>query len=386
MNRLNIICEPLSSGASVQFELMKLVIKILNGENEITLISPYIPENKKEKLGELKGLKVVSLSQKKRLLRLIYSKVGKNEAILWGISWIMESLFKVNSSLLLDRENEIGTQPNLNLAYTLPSKSLLYWNQATPPLKTLKMMESNFLAKPMIRIFGPVIELLDRNMRRRHRKLSENIAHNSSYLAEQYMETELHSDTVVHTPKEFAPYSYEEKPKRGDYVLAYIGKEVQIDVLLKLANQGIRILSFGSKIPYGTPISKLKENLGFMGFVDDTTLEDLYRKALFTVFPFTEEPFGWVPLESMYHGTPVLSYNKQGPSETIINGVTGWLVEDRDELINKANELWNSEELGIFQKKCVDRALSYSLENTREHLLAVLNSAYSGSRSDIDTS
>jgi glycosyltransferase involved in cell wall biosynthesis len=41
------------------------------------------------------------------------------------------------------------------------------------------------------------------------------------------------------------------------------------------------------------------------------------------------EPFGFVPLESMASGTPVIGVREGGIRETIVDGVTGFLV-DRD--------------------------------------------------------
>jgi len=42
-------------------------------------------------------------------------------------------------------------------------------------------------------------------------------------------------------------------------------------------------------------------------------LIDLYSNALFTLFTFTHELFGYVLVESMACGTSVLTYNRQGP-------------------------------------------------------------------------
>ncbi|WP_054857872.1 glycosyltransferase [Vulcanisaeta sp. JCM 16159] len=66
----------------------------------------------------------------------------------------------------------------------------------------------------------------------------------------------------------------------------------------------------------------------------------LYANAKFTVFPFIHEPFGYVPVESMACGTPVLTYGKQGPGETVINNETGWLVDNPGEFVRLAVKLW----------------------------------------------
>lgn len=55
--------------------------------------------------------------------------------------------------------------------------------------------------------------------------------------------------------------------------------------------------------------------------------------ALATLFPIDwEEPFGLVMIESMLCGTPILAFGRGSTPELVDNGVTGWLVADRDEM------------------------------------------------------
>ena len=56
-------------------------------------------------------------------------------------------------------------------------------------------------------------------------------------------------------------------------------------------------------------------------------LRELYRRALLTVHLAREEPFGLVPLESMWMGTPVLAVCEGGVTETVLPGRTGWCLE-----------------------------------------------------------
>jgi glycosyltransferase involved in cell wall biosynthesis len=75
------------------------------------------------------------------------------------------------------------------------------------------------------------------------------------------------------------------------------------------------------------------------------------------VFPFSNEPFGYVPLESMSCGTPVLTYNREGPSETVVDGQTGWLVGSPEEFVRVGSRLWKlGFDRGRFQDACLQRA------------------------------
>ena len=61
--------------------------------------------------------------------------------------------------------------------------------------------------------------------------------------------------------------------------------------------------------------------------ITDDELVRLYNQAMLTVYSPIMEPFGLVPLESMACGTPVVGVNEAGVRETILNQVTGILVE-----------------------------------------------------------
>jgi glycosyltransferase involved in cell wall biosynthesis len=63
--------------------------------------------------------------------------------------------------------------------------------------------------------------------------------------------------------------------------------------------------------------------------VDTTDLVDLYSRAKMTLYAPVLEPFGFVALESMACGTPVVSVAEGGVRETIRHGETG-LLTDRD--------------------------------------------------------
>lgn len=42
----------------------------------------------------------------------------------------------------------------------------------------------------------------------------------------------------------------------------------------------------------------------------------------------TEEHFGIVPCEAMMEGVPVIAVNSAGPTETVEQGITGFLLPD----------------------------------------------------------
>jgi glycosyltransferase involved in cell wall biosynthesis len=67
----------------------------------------------------------------------------------------------------------------------------------------------------------------------------------------------------------------------------------------------------------------------FRNRVSDEELVELYGRALATAYAPIMEPFGFVPLESMACGTPVVGVNEAGVRESVTHAETGLLV-DRD--------------------------------------------------------
>ncbi|MCU1459968.1 MAG: glycosyl transferase group 1 [Acidimicrobiales bacterium] len=60
----------------------------------------------------------------------------------------------------------------------------------------------------------------------------------------------------------------------------------------------------------------------------DERLLQLYQEAIALVFTPPNEDWGIVPLEAMACGTPVLAVASGGPSESVLDGRTGWLLPD----------------------------------------------------------
>ena len=72
----------------------------------------------------------------------------------------------------------------------------------------------------------------------------------------------------------------------------------------------------------------LRNHLHYLGFRDD--VETVYAAADVFVCPSKFESFGMANLEAMACAVPVVSTSRGGPSETIVDGVTGFLVDVDD--------------------------------------------------------
>ena len=78
----------------------------------------------------------------------------------------------------------------------------------------------------------------------------------------------------------------------------------------------------------------------------------LLAKARAMIFPIQwEEPFGLAMVEAMVSGTPVIAMARGAASEIVEPGITGWLAEDIDGMVETYGRIGE-----IDQKQCVERA------------------------------
>lgn len=68
-------------------------------------------------------------------------------------------------------------------------------------------------------------------------------------------------------------------------------------------------------------------DVSFSQLVNDETLVDAYNRAAVVAFPSSLEPFGFVPLEAMSCGTPIVGVAEGGVRETVVHAKTGFLAD-----------------------------------------------------------
>ena len=74
-----------------------------------------------------------------------------------------------------------------------------------------------------------------------------------------------------------------------------------------------------------------------IGLADPTLRNTLLGQARVLLYPVQwDEPFGFIFVEAMACGTPVITYDRGAASEIIVDGVTGFVVPKDDEVAMKA--------------------------------------------------
>ncbi len=169
-----------------------------------------------------------------------------------------------------------------------------------------------------------------------------------------------HAGTVYNgLPMEHYPF----EEKAGDYLL-YVGRlsmEKGVHYAIEVAEQLDLPLVIAAKLDpadqayfrnYVEP--RLSERVQWIGEVDEEERNRLMAGARCFLHPVTwREPFGLTLIEAMACGCPVVAFNRGSIPEIVQTGVTGFVVEDTDSMVDAVSTIGD-----IDRKACREHALS----------------------------
>ncbi len=296
---------------------------------------------------------------------------GSDPSLVWFKSWLAESLFSLNSKKASHLSNPRNTV--LNFSNTVAVHSKVWYAQG--PLTTTLDNTMNSLPRLYGLAYGlasPFLRNVDRRFITKLAEMSGSIIANSKYLARIYTKMGVKVNAVIYPPLDCSRFNPTALRPSEDYILTYFGKETDYSVVKKVADVGVNITSFGCKLRIVPKTVLCHKNIKVLGQLSDHKLADLYSNALFTFYPFRDEPFGYVPVESMACGTPVLAHNRQGPSESIVDGLTGWLVNSDKEIVHRALQLWKNGYPARIRHQCTNRASFFEARTVTEKWINVI--------------
>lgn len=120
----------------------------------------------------------------------------------------------------------------------------------------------------------------------------------------------------------------------------------------------------------------------FHGHVDDITKHAVLQRSWVHVLPSRKEGWGIAVVEAAQHGVPTIGYSASGGlTDSVVDGVTGILVDDFDGLVDRLGELLSDkvlrDELGA---KAQARSGEYSWVQSFASMSTVLEAVHGGFR------
>ena len=150
---------------------------------------------------------------------------------------------------------------------------------------------------------------------------------------------------VAHPPTSLAGL----RPRRGDYLFtaSRLDPPKRIDVIVKAmehvtADVELRVAGTGPQAGELAGLAAADPRIRLLGRVDEAALAELYGGARAVAFIPYAEDYGYVTLEAMLCGAPVITaHDAGGPTELVQDGVTGLVVDAEPAAVGAAvDRLW----------------------------------------------
>lgn len=124
----------------------------------------------------------------------------------------------------------------------------------------------------------------------------------------------------------------------------------------------------------------ISDAVTFHGHVDDATKHAVLQRSWVHVLPSRKEGWGLSVVEAAQHGVPTIGYRSSGGlTDSIVDGVTGMLVDDSGQLVDGLERLLTDgvlrEQLGA---KAQVRSGEFSWEQSADAMRAVLDAVRAG--------
>jgi len=126
----------------------------------------------------------------------------------------------------------------------------------------------------------------------------------------------------------------------------------------------------------------ITDAVSFHGHIDDAAKHAVVQRCWVHLLPSAKEGWGLAVIEAAQHGVPTIGYRSSGGlTDSVVDGVTGLLVADYDELVQRLEQLLGDavlrEELGA---KAAARSREFSWPQSAAAMSTVLQTVHTGGR------
>ncbi len=210
----------------------------------------------------------------------------------------------------------------------------------------------------------------NRYLNKKYIKDVDKIACNSNNTGERVKKYLQREAAVINPPIEILRYYY---GRRGDYwlsvnrLLYHKRIDMQIKAFAEMPDEKLIIVGSYEKSRHFQAYAEyckkiMPKNVEILSWVDREKLIKLYADCKGFITTSQDEDFGMAPVEAMASGKPVIAPNEGGYKETVINGVTGRLIDgiNVDKLIDAIKELGKNPER--YKDACIKQASKFDIE------------------------
>ncbi len=207
----------------------------------------------------------------------------------------------------------------------------------------------------------------NRRLNRRYARHVGRMACNSRNTRERIRKYLGMDAAVIHPPVDTSNFHYR---KSGDFwlsvnrLIAHKRIDMQMDAFRKMPDERLVIVGSYEKsrhfLEYERYLRSIKpDNVEIMCWVDSDELIGLYSECRGLIATAGDEDFGLTPVEAMASGKPVIAANEGGYKETVIDGVTGKLVDsiDAHKLVEAVKEVGSDVEK--YKNVCLRQAAGF---------------------------
>jgi len=194
--------------------------------------------------------------------------------------------------------------------------------------------------------------------------------------------------TVVHPPVDVSRYYH--SPEESFWLSVnrlYPEKRIplQIETFSRLPQEKLRIVGGYSKGDHAERnlayLSNLPPNIELCGSVTDENLTDLYARCKGLICTAMDEDFGMTPLEAMAAGKPVVAVREGGFLESVVDGITGYLVSANPEGIIEGMQKISQHGGATYRDACRTRAEQFDVPAFAGKIREVMEDVCAGSYS-----
>ncbi len=185
------------------------------------------------------------------------------------------------------------------------------------------------------------------------RAFFRQVRDNATFVAISSYQTTTFTDIVISSvvPNAVAVSTYPYEPRKQDFVLCLgrVSRDKAQGLAIQAAKKAGLPIVLAGKVDPGDDAAYFEEailpfvdgnSVIFEGEVSDDRKRELYANARALLFPIQwEEPFGLVMIEALACGTPVIACPRGAVPEVVTDEVTGFLVNDVDEMVDAIGKL-----------------------------------------------